>query len=218
MRTLKANSVNKKSRYLVVYHGTSRKNAEKILAEGFKAEDVKRNWDVPSKPGFIYFSTAYSPFYAMRCDEEENEEELAIIKAAIKEEDLYPEDDFIMLSEGKPKYDEEDLARIDYEAVKHKWKESLRFMGNVSAKPEAIKIIGCTFFKGRELIWKCDPVICPDNFKIMGKYYEAMTEWIYQGKSIKDFPTSTKFIYGIEDEEVINMIGGKKGGNLQKKD
>lgn len=177
------------SRNLIIYHGTSAENARKIMTEGFKVEGVKRNWEIASKEGFVYFSLAYAPFYAMSCDSDtENEAELALIKVSIAEEDLYPEDDFIMLAlHGKSKYDAEDLAKVDFEKEKGYWTNSLLHMGNVAAKPDKVKILGVRYFKGRELIQKCDPVISPMNFKIMGQYYYKLTKWIYEGKKIMDF-------------------------------
>jgi hypothetical protein len=84
-------------------------------------------------------------------------------------------------------YTQEELEKVDYEIHKDKWKNSLKSMGNVNAKPEHIKIIGVTFFNSKGLLNKCDPVICPMNYMIMGKYYLELTEWIYEGKKIEDF-------------------------------
>jgi hypothetical protein len=173
---------------LIFYHGTSEANAKKILAEGFKVEGVKRNWKIIPKTGLCYFSLAYAIFYAMNGDNKEKEQKIAIIKVAIDEDDLYPEDDFIMYAMGKPKYTQEELDAVDFEKIKHLWKKSVIYMGNVSAKPDKVKVLGVTYFYGRQLQYFCDPVITPLNFKYMGDYYRKMTEWIFEGKDIKEFP------------------------------
>ena len=55
-------------------------------------------------------------------------------------------------------------------------------------EPDKIKIIGVTYFNGKNLIHRCDPVISPINFRIMGEYYKQLSEWIFQGKEIINFP------------------------------
>lgn len=183
----------------VFYHGTSRVNAQKIMSEGFKVDGVTHNWDIPSKKGFVYFSTAYAPFFAMSCDVDDDvETELALIKVDIDERDLYPEDDFIMYVDGKPKYTADDLAMIDFEKNKSLWRASLKYMGNVSAKPNRVRIIGVTFFSGRKLMYKCDPVITPNNFKFCGKYYEYLTEQIFNGVPIQEIADMGTFTFGAD--------------------
>lgn len=50
---------------------------------------------------------------------------------------------------------------------------------------------GILFFDGKNLISRCDPVITPINFKIMGTYYEELSEWLYQGKEVGRFKLFT---------------------------
>jgi hypothetical protein len=165
------------------YHGTSKENAEAIMKEGFKL-DKKTNWEVKSKKGFVYFSLAYAPFYAMNASDETD---LAIVKVEIDIKDLYPEDDFIMRKLGKPVYTQEEIDSIDFEKYKIFWAESLKTMGNVAAKPETVKVIGIGVFDGDKLIFKCDPTISPTNYAVMGFYYKDLTEWLYQGKDVMEF-------------------------------
>jgi hypothetical protein len=169
---------------LILYHGTSEKLARQIEAEGF-IPDKKYNWPVKSKKGFIYLSSVYSPFYAMK-----HGDKLAIIKVSVDTKDLYPEDDFIMTALGHPKYSQAQLDAIKLKNYKKFWKESLKYLGNVAAKPKKIRILGVRYFDGKKLIWKCDPVISPINFRIMGDYYKELTEWIYEGKPIEEFKNS----------------------------
>jgi hypothetical protein len=167
---------------IILFHGTSATNAKKIELEGF-IPDKKYNWNVKSKKGFVYLSLAYAPFYAMTT----GEKELALIKVKVYEGSLYPEDDFLMTALGKSKYTQAELNEINFENYKKFWKESLKYLGNVAVKPEKVRIMGIRYFNGKNLLYKCDPVICQNNFKIMGDYYYNLTEWIYSGKNIEEF-------------------------------
>ena len=165
------------------YHGTSAANARKIWKEGFKVDGVKHNWKVKSKKGFVYFSLAYAPFYAMNA----GNRKLALVMVSVDTEDLYPEDDFLMRALGKPVYTQEELDKINFEKYKAFWSMSIEDMGNACAKPEKVKVLDVCFFDGANLIQKCDPVISPVNYKFMGGYYKALTDWIMQGNEIMLF-------------------------------
>ena len=184
---------------IIIYHGTSAKAAKKILEEGFKT-DLNYNWGIRSKKGFVYFSTAYAPFYAMNVTDDD---ELAIVKVEIETRDLYPEDDFIMYALGKPKYTQEELDKIKLRDYKRYWKVSLEYMGNAAARPWAPKVLGIKTFSRKGLIMKCDPVISPTNFKIMGNYYEKMTEHLFETGDINTFPGLTEFLVGKEGIKVL---------------
>ena len=168
---------------IIAYHGTSEENAKLIEAEGFKP-DLKNNWAVKSKSGFVYLSTAYSLFYAMKT----NSKRLALIKCEVDSKDAYPEDDFIMTALGKPRYTQEELDKVNLIFYKRYWKESLKHMGNIGAKPKKIKILGIRYFEDRHLLLRCDPVVSPINFKFCGDYYKKLTEWIFEGKDCMSFP------------------------------
>lgn len=167
---------------LILYHGTSEENAKLIEKEGF-ITGKKYNWNVKSKGGFVYLSSAYAPFYAMST----NSKKLALIKCEVLAKDCYPEDDFIMYCLKKPSYIQEELDKINLRGYKYLWKESLKYMGNVAVRPNKIKILGIRYFDGERLIFKCDPTISPLNFKVMGEYYMRLTKWIYEGNEIMKF-------------------------------
>jgi hypothetical protein len=181
---------------LILYHGTSEANAKKIMAEGFKP-GKKYNWRIKSKPDFVYLSKSYGPFYAMASTKGDK---MALIKVAIDSKDAYPEDDFVMFTKGKPVYTQAELDNVDFEKEKELWPASLRFMGNVAAKPGKVRILGVRYFEDRgDLIWKCDPVISPTNFMLCGKYYEDLSDWIYEGKAVKDFPSMFEGLMGMSE-------------------
>lgn len=180
---------------LILYHGTSEKNARKIMKEGF-IPDKSYNWDVKSKKGFVYLSSAYAPFYAMNHDTDK----LALIRVSVSISDCYPEDDFLMRVLGKPVYTQEELNEVNFKMYKYLSKASLKYMGNVSVKPNKVKILGVRYFNGENLIMKCDPVISPENFAILGDYYNNLSHWIYNGNEILNF-RSFMFIEGDKNEK-----------------
>ena len=167
-----------------LFHGTSANNAKKILKNGF-AQELKNNWKVKSKNGFVYLSIAYAPFYAMSANKKGHK--LAIIKVDVEPDNLFPDDDFVMLCLGKRKYTQKELDEIELENYQELSDKSLKYMGNVATYPEDVTIKGVTYFDGRYLLYRCDPVISPLNFKIMGDYYKDLSEWLYQGNAVLDF-------------------------------
>jgi len=171
---------------LILYHGTSEKRALQIQRDGFRP-DQRYNWDVKSKKGFVYLSSAYSPFYAMAANKNGNR--LALIKVEVDDKDIYPEDDFVMFMLGYPKYNQAQLDEINLKRFKKLAKISLQYMGNVAVRPDKVRILGVRCFDGEMLLFKCDPVISPINFKIMGDYYKGLTEWIFNGKDFMEYPS-----------------------------
>ncbi len=170
---------------MILYHGTTVESAERIKEDGF-VPDKKYNWKVNSKKGFVYLSKAYTPFYAMTA--KSRKKNRVIIKVNVDEKKLYPDDDFVMLAIfNKKVFTQKELDKVILIRYKYLVKPSLRFMGNCCAKSKDIKILGMTEFDASGLIMVCDPAISPTNYKIMGHYYEKLTEWIYEGKNPTDF-------------------------------
>jgi len=169
---------------ITLYHGTTQKKAKQIAKQGF-IPGKTYNWDVESKKGFVYLSMAYAPFYAMSTNS--SSKKLALIKVSVEGKDCYPEDDFVMRVLGKATYTREELDKVKLEDYKHLWSESLKYMGNTAIKPNKAKILGIRYFDSRNLIMKCDPCITPMNFMVMGKYYQELSDWIFEGKEILEF-------------------------------
>jgi diacylglycerol kinase family enzyme len=187
---------------LILYHGTSEENAKKIEKEGF-VTDTKYNWNIKSKKGFVYLSSAYAPFYCMKSTKGDK---FALVKVEVDSDDCYPEDDFLMIIIKNQKvktpkdmklsvsYTQEELDKVNMEDWKHFWINSLHYLGNVAVRPEKIEVLGVRYFDGENLVFKCDPVICPTNFVIMGDYYKKLTEWIFEGKDFRDFKSDVEMI------------------------
>jgi hypothetical protein len=108
----------------------------------------------------------------------------ALIKVDVKESALYPDEDYLLHTQA-------DLDRLDLENYKGFWEKSLEYLGNVSAKPEDITILGCRVFDSTNLLAVCDPGITPINYMLMGEYYRKLTEWIYEGNNPVDFRDPT---------------------------
>lgn len=164
------------------YHGTSAEKAKKIMKEGFKRMN-NSTWQVKSKEGFVYFSLAYAPFYAMAS----GDTDLALIKVSVENKDLYPDEDFVMYGLNKPVYSQQELNEINLEDYKQYWKNSINYLGNASAKYNKVKIVGVRYFDGRKLMLVCDPSITPLNYKFMGEYYKKLSDYIYHGGTIENF-------------------------------
>jgi len=174
-----------------LYHGTSVESARRIMKEGF-VPDKKYNWQVKSKEGFVYLSKAYAPFYAMNAQSKSRKR--AIVGTCVPKQKLYPEDDFLMRALGKPVYTQEELDKINLESYKFLWKKSLEYMGNASAKPKDIRVMGSQEFDAEGLIMTCDPVVGPENYMICGEYYKSLTKWLYEGKDHMKHPRMHEFM------------------------
>lgn len=143
---------------IILYHGTSFSNADKIEAEGFK--QAKSNWegDVVSKKGFIYLTSAYSVYFGA-CASKEGDKLASIIQVEVDERDLYPDEDYIA---WKFKFANPDIELEDY---KRYALESLNRLGNVSIKlGSKIDIIGRKDFEVAKMWRYSDPSISPLNF------------------------------------------------------
>lgn len=169
---------------MILYHGTSKFNADKIIKDGF-IPDKKYNWHVKSKQGFVYLSLAYAPFYAMSAKSKGKTG--ALIQVHVDESHLYPDEDFVMHALGSPSYTQEQLDMLNLENYKLSYKDSLEYLGNACAKPSDITIVGVQYFNMKRLIMVCDPFISPVNYKFMGDYYRKLTEWIYTGNKPETF-------------------------------
>lgn len=186
---------------MILYHGTTELSGKRILKHGFNTE-AKPKWKVKSKKGFVYLSLAYAPFYAMVNNKGKNG---AIVKVEVNKDNLYPDDDFVMLGLGKPVYTQEELDKVHLEDFKHLALKSLEYLGNACAKVENIKVLGARTFSLEGIGMVCDPSITPLNFKFMGDYYKKLTESIYETGSIDAFQEQVKK----KNLELFNKI--KKG-------
>lgn len=164
---------------IYLYHGTSIRNADKIMRHGFKDRvgSGKSNWEkrVESMPGFVYLTTAYSFFFAMNAAKGKN---ASIIKVEVDTDDLFPDEDMFYFKYGNTFK----ITEYDIEQMQHLSSESLRLFGNVSARPEAIKVVGRKDFNVVEMSRFSDPSISPMNYKLLGEYYRTLTDKWFSGE------------------------------------
>ncbi len=193
------------SNEIILYHGTTKENAEQIKKEGF-IYGKNYNWEgaIQSKKDFIYLSTSYAPYYAMSAKSTSNNR--AIIKVLVSKYDLYPDEDFITYIYKIPS------EKINIEDYKELAFDSLNYLGNVAIRPDKIKIVGITYFDAKNLLMLCDPSITPINYKFMGNYYKGLTEWIYQGNIPLEYINKEpldilKFIKTPRKDLILESIG-----------
>jgi len=183
-----------------IYHGTTKERAQSILREGFTTNG-KANWLVPSRKDFVYLSLAYAPFFSISADSPG--EDHAIVLCEVDEEDLYPDDDFLMLALGKPVYTIEDLAQVNFEDYKHAWTQSLDKLGSVSARFDRVRAIDFTSYEGLRMLTLCDPVIAPINYLLMGGYYRWLSDKLYAGNTTEDILNNHVDKWS---EQIVNYI------------
>ena len=169
---------------MILYHGTNPTFGKSIMENGFldRVGSRKSNWskDIQSKEGFVYLTSAYAFYYAVACSKGKKG---AIIQVDIKEEDLYPDEDFIMQAN---KLSKKETALIDLEDYKHISMLSLNHLGTVCAKPDKITVTGYREFDINEIIRYSDPIITLMNYRILGGYYKRLTTtWFETGKFIQ---------------------------------
>lgn len=155
-----------------LYHGTSVKNAERILKEGLKdrIKSKRKNWknEIESQSGFIYLTRAYPFFYAMNAAN--SDKEASVLLVEVDTEDLYPDEDFLREAGLKSQ-------KIDIRDYKKLASLSLEKLGNVAIQPSKIKrIIGHKTFKTGEMIWYSDPSMSMYNYMFLGNYYRELTD------------------------------------------
>ena len=127
----------------------------------------------------MYLSLAYAPYYAMAAKSRKRQK--ALIQVEVASKYLYPEDDFLMFELGYNKvraYTQKEVDAVDLNDYKYLYKKSLQYMGNASAKPEHVKVLGVRTFDAHQYL--CD-MPSPDNYLTLGKYYRNLTKWIYEG-------------------------------------
>jgi len=160
---------------MILYHGTTAERGKQIEKDGFSLQEA--TWEIASKPGFVYFSLAYAPFYTTA---RHNSNDAALVKVEVQDDKLYPDDDFVMLAVcGKSVYTQEDLDKLDLEEYKYLAEASLQYMGSACARIEDVNILGVSYFNASKLLHICDPVISPLNYQIMGDYYKSLTQVLY---------------------------------------
>lgn len=162
-----------------LYHGTSVKNADAIMAQGFKDRVAvgRGNWagKIQSQAGFVYLSSSYAFYFAMKAAG--NAKMASVIKVEVDTDDLYPDEDLLHFKGLENRH-----YRDKLHLYKHLAPQSLSDLGNVAIRADApIKILGRKDFNTREMWMWSDPSISPLNYRILGGYYRALTDTWFEG-------------------------------------
>jgi len=180
-----------KHRHLILYHGTSKKNLEKILKEGIKPRgDKKSNWETgigTSRNDLVYLTYCYACYYAGEACKEDDDIPV-VIKVRINQNktELFPDEEYIFRASQDKWKDMSDTDKISlYNSLDPKmsrinpnlrdvWKESLKFMGTVCVESVPVhNIIGYAelSFKDAELYEHIDPSVSPENYYSLSAFY-----------------------------------------------
>jgi len=169
---------------MILYHGTSIKNADKIMKNGFKDRVGANinNWPdaVPSTEGFIYLTMTY-PFFFGSVAANTKDSMAAIIKVKVHEKDIYPDEDFL-----KQAMRLKDDEHVDITQYKNFGMLSVKKLGNCAVKPDAITIVDRKDFNISEMFAYSDPLITLTNFLVMSCYYKTLVKRWWSGQDYKN--------------------------------
>jgi hypothetical protein len=141
---------------MILYHGTDSKNLASILARGLLPRKDTGNQvyhgDFASRDDFVYL-TNYNPVaHAYSIDENSP----VIFQVDVREEDLYPDEDFLERAHYLTTGELGVAAGIDISKYKHLWEESLKLFGCVATrKVEAKDILGHVVLDGAHFELHC---------------------------------------------------------------
>jgi len=175
---------------MILYHGTSGANVEKILKEGIRPRGKRQgNWKVESRFDSVYLTNLYAPYYAiMAFDEDDSPLERAVFEVDVDEQRLFPDEDFLeQASRGKdvcPLTDQTERTiwyRDRLNGFGHHWKDSLEHLGTVShygaISVESICRVA-TFGMNKHPWVVCEmgnPTITLMNHRLFGARYRMLT-------------------------------------------
>lgn len=180
-------------------HGTSSGHLAGIAAHGIlprEKQETAGNWSVhPSCPSVVYLTTAYALHYAQATKEPGFRALLEIDLSQLPKDRFFADEDSYALSKVQD-MPELDALSVD-ERVKF-WRDNLvqtdpevglRILGNACymgvVPPQAVK--GVRLLTPKEsltmTIQISDPVVSPQNFKIMGGAAQRFNRWLLGHKT-----------------------------------
>ena len=188
---------------LILYHGTSLTNFQKIKKQGIKPRGNKKsNWQGIglSRPDLVYLTNCYAIYYAMAANKNKktnikNPGIILKIQVDPKKIKLYLDEEFIYHILKYNQADNKQMAEELYQTINPKnlnkliknsfyklptWQDSLNYMGTVSCDyiPKE-NIISYAEISVKDSLF-CDPTINPLNYKIMaGEYIRQLEKLKY---------------------------------------
>lgn len=176
---------------VTLYHGTSTKYLDDILAKGITPRhDKDSNWsDNPSHPLMVYLSDAYPVYFAQQSVEVEGDDEPVVLEVIVDTKRLYPDEDYL---EQFTRIDPEWQNTVEATSMEYrtKWfkdnltdyKEhyvgSLYGLGNCCHKGliKPKNIVRYSILDHDQILHYSDPTITLQNYQILGGKYRMISE------------------------------------------
>lgn len=131
-----------------VYHGTSEKYLDDILANGLIPRGERPgNWEhtEDSHPEMVYLTSVYAGYFALATIEDFKKERMAIVEVnldVLPVRNFRPDEDFIaqalqltkQVPESMPLIELNKIIKQEEKKYKHLWKDSLEHMGTMAYK------------------------------------------------------------------------------------
>lgn len=180
---------------IILYHGTSLSNFQKIKEQGIKPRGSKKsNWSGIgiSRPDLVYLTNCYAGYYAV-ASIKKNKDQAVILKIKVdpNKTKLYLDEEFLYHILEFNKVDSHEKAKYLYSTINPKdlnplikksfkrevtWVDGLNFMGTVSCDFISKEdIMGYSILDESKYSF-CDPSINPLNYKIMSGEYAYQLE------------------------------------------
>lgn len=173
---------------VTLYHGTTSLNLTDILERGLQPRTHKDgNWEAcPSREDCVYLTNAYGFYYAIAALQAG--EPMLIVEVEVDADNLLPDEDFIgQALQHKGDLGDQDLVeatldiRDNLELYKEWAHDSLRGLGNAAhhGPVPADAIRRYALVEGSEWGFIFDPIICLQNYGLMGAYYRNSMRWLF---------------------------------------
>lgn len=180
-----------KTRHLILYHGTNKRNLERILKEGIKPRGGKKsNWETgigTSRNDLVYLTYCYACYYAMAsCKEKDDIPVVVKVRINKNKTELFPDEEYIFRASQDKWKDKSPAEQASiYNSLDPKmsrtnpnlkdvWQESLKFMGTVcveSVPKHNIIEYAELSSDDKELREHIDPSVSPENYRSLSAFY-----------------------------------------------
>ena len=176
---------------VTLYHGTSTKYLDDILAKGITPRHNKdSNWsDNPSHPLMVYLSDAYPVYFAQQSVEVEGDDEPVVLEVIVDTKRLYPDEDYLeQFTRIDPAWrNTVEATSMEYRTewfkdnltdYKEHYVGSLYGLGNCCHKGliKPKNIVRYSILDHNQILNYSDPTITLQNYQILGGRYRMISE------------------------------------------
>ena len=176
---------------VTLYHGTSTKYLDDILAKGITPRhDKDSNWsDNPSHPLMVYLSDAYPVYFAQQSVEVEGDDEPVVLEVIVDTKRLYPDEDYLeQFTRIDPSWrNTVEATSMEYRTewfkdnltdYKEHYVGSLYGLGNCCHKGliKPKNIVRYSILDHNQILNYSDPTITLQNYQILGGRYRMISE------------------------------------------